>query len=122
MSAAKSGDGGADCSIAPAFRYAQCGLRTRCVRWPQEYHEEHDRPYGPSEDPHGRSFDFHPQHGVKAIPRCYVDGQLELVLKKLLDAYQIKSVESTARIVVDEEVKVAGRRRVVMDRRAKYVE
>jgi hypothetical protein len=60
-----------------------------------------------SEDAHGRLFDLRPQPGMQAIPRGYVDRDVQFILQKELNAHKIEGIETALGIIADEKVKIA---------------
>src|SRR5713101_9516535 len=74
-----------------------------------------------SEDADRRLLDVGPQQGMQSIARGHVDIDAELVLQILLDAYQVKRIESAAAIVVDEEIEITCRLWLVARDRAEQV-
>ena len=62
-----------------------------------------------------------PKQRVEAVAGRQVDRNAEAVLQELFDADQVDEGKSAARIVVDKEIEVARRERLVVSRRSEKI-
>jgi len=74
------------------------------------------------EDPGGLRLDLPADQGMQTVARGEVDFHTKAFLKKTLGGNEVECIEGATRVVVDEEIQVAGGARLVAGGRAEQVE